>query len=40
MRVTDAEKSSFSIVVGAGVRIIRVEEILGGKEVEIESVGN
>lgn len=41
MRVTDVDKrSSFSIVVRTGVRIIKGEAILGDKEVEIEAVGN
>lgn len=34
------EESSFSVVLGADVRMIRVEEGLGGKEVEVKSVAN
>ena len=32
--------SSFSTVVRAGVRTIRVEEIIGDTEAEMESLGN
>lgn len=36
VRVTAyVEESSFSVVLGAEVRMIRVEEGLGGKEVEV-----
>lgn len=41
MRVTaDVDENSFRVVVGSGVRMIRVEERLGGKGVEIKLVGN
>lgn len=40
MKVIDVDKSSFSIVIGAGVRTIRGMEMLGVKEVDIEAVGN
>lgn len=35
--IADTEKRSFSVLVGAGVRMISAEERLGGKEMETES---
>lgn len=34
------EESSFIVVLGADVRMIRAEKGLGGKEVEVKSVAN